>query len=127
LTTSKPPQSLKGGTFLDSGKVNIERIQKPKVLFKGGIKKAIQYFPRNINVAATIFLASQFQDIEVVIKVDPALRRNTHSIEAISEEASIKIEVENIPSQLNPKTSYLAILSTQALLEKITSNIKIGT
>lgn len=122
LTTSKPPESLKG--FLEN-KGNC--LHQEKIIFQGNIKDAIRRFPQNINVAATIFLASGFSDTLVTIKVDPCLEKNTHKIELESDKANIKIEVENTPSKLNPKTSYLAILSTQSLLERIVSNLKIGS
>lgn len=127
LTTSKPPLGLKEAACLKNKKINLETLREPKIIFSGDVKKAIKYFPRNINVAATLLLASRFEKVKVVIKADPKIKRNIHQIEAEASEAKIKIEVENIPSPENPKTSLLAILSTQRLLEKIFSPLKIGT
>ncbi|MFA5338375.1 MAG: aspartate dehydrogenase domain-containing protein [Candidatus Omnitrophota bacterium] len=50
-----------------------------------------------------------------------------HRIEVDTEEAKVSISVENVPSKTNPKTSTLAILSTQYLLKKIFSSFKIGS
>ncbi|OQX87393.1 MAG: hypothetical protein B6D55_03560 [Candidatus Omnitrophica bacterium 4484_70.2] len=127
LTTSKPPGSLGEISFLEEEGIDTFSLRREQILFQGSIEEAIERFPQNINVAATIFLATQFPNASVVVKVDPHLRRNSHKIELKGEEANIKIEVENVPSLSNPKTSYLAILSVQSLLEKITSNIKIGS
>lgn len=127
LTTSKPPKSLSGVGFLQKRKIDIFSLKKETLIFKGNMKEAIKAFPQNINVAATIFLATGFKNIEVLIKVDPELERNTHRIEVEAEEARIKLQIENVPSENNPKTSYLAILSTQALLDKLSSRIVVGS
>lgn len=127
LTTSKPPRSLKGVPYLVEKKIDVLKIKKERIVFSGGITEAIKYFPQNINIAASIFLASRFKDIKVVIKVAPNLKRNTHRIVVKAQEADMTVEVGNMPSLRNPKTSYLAILSTQALLEKIVSKIKVGS
>ncbi|HDN86570.1 MAG TPA: DUF108 domain-containing protein [Candidatus Omnitrophica bacterium] len=124
LTTSKSFHSLKGAQLLT--KLN-SKSKKEKVLFRGNIKDAIKYFPQNINVAATIFLASGVKDIEVIVKLDPKLKRNVHQITVESDKAKIEVKVENVPTKVNPKTSFLAILSAQSLLEKIFSNLKIGS
>jgi aspartate dehydrogenase len=127
LTTSKPPRSLTGAPYLIKKNIDVFKLKRERIIFKGDIKQVISAFPQNINVAATIFLASQFKDVEVVIKVDPNLKRNTHQIEVEAQEGKVLVRVENVPSPENPKTSSLAILSTQALLEKITSHMKVGT
>jgi len=124
LITSKSVDSLKEAPFFKDKKISLN---KKRILFKGKLKEAIKYFPQNINVSSTIFLASCFKNVEVVIKLDPKLKYNVHKIEIISDKAKINISVENTPSKINPKTSYLAILSSQALLEKIISQIKIGS
>ena len=63
----------------------------------------------------------------MVIKLKPKIKRNVHYIEVDSDYARLKIEIENVPSRANPKTSAMAILSTKNLLRKIVSNIKIGS
>jgi aspartate dehydrogenase len=55
------------------------------------------------------------------------VKRNTHRIEIDTGEARISINIENVPSKTNPKTSALAIHSTQYLLKKIFSSFKIGS
>ena len=125
LTTAKPPRSLKGTKTSDG--IEVASLKEEKVLFEGDIIQAVKLFPRNINVAATIFLASRYKDIKVIVKVNPALERNTHRIEIDAEEAKMRVEVENIPSPDNPRTSYLTILSIKSILQRITSNLKIGS
>ncbi|MDD4955256.1 MAG: DUF108 domain-containing protein [Candidatus Omnitrophica bacterium] len=127
LTTSKPPRGLAGVDYLKKKNININNLKEPKIIFQGGVKEAIKYFPQNINVAAILLLASSFKKVEVIIKADPQVKRNIHRIEIDTEEAKINISVENVPSKINPKTSTLAILSTQYLLKKIFSSFKIGS
>lgn len=127
LTTSKPPKGLVGADYLKKKRINLKNLKKEKIIFKGGVREAIKYFPKNINVAVTLLLASNSKDVEVCIKVNPKLKRNVHTIEIEANEAKINISVENVPSKLNPKTSALAILSTKAILKRIFSPFKIGS
>jgi aspartate dehydrogenase len=127
LVTSKPPLGFLGVDYLKKKRINLKRIKKEKVIFRGKIKEAIKYFPQNINVSATLFFASHFKNIEVIIKVNPYLVRNLHQIEVKTDKGNLKIEIENIPSKINPKTSVLTILSVQNLLKKMFSPFKIGS
>lgn len=126
LTTAKPPQSLKNPLVY-------KKNNKPaspggsEIIFSGKVTDAVKYFPKNINVAATLFLASGFPQIKVIIKTDRSLKHNLHKIEVFAQETNLKIEVENKPSAKNPRTSALTILSTQYLLEKIFSSLKVGS
>lgn len=116
LTTSKPPTGLGGQ----------EAVSEAKILFEGSAKEAYKLFPRNINVAATLFIASRYDDLKVVIKVDPAIKRNIHRVELESDIVNMITEVENLPLASNPKTSAMAAASTKALLAKMFSPIKVG-
>jgi len=127
LTTSKPPRGLIGVDYLKKKRIDLTNLKKEKIVFRGGVKEAIKHFPKNINVAVAISLASAFKKVEVCIKADPKLKRNVHHIVVDSEEAKLSIRVESTPSKTNPKTSALAILSTQQLLRKIFSPLKIGS
>ena len=127
LTTSKPPRGLIDVDYLKKKRIDLTNLKKERVVFKGSVKDAIRHFPKNINVAVAISLASAFKKVKVCIKADPKLKRNVHHIVVDSEEAKLSIKVENIPSKTNPKTSALAILSTQQLLKKIFFPFKIGS
>lgn len=127
LTTSKPPRGLMGAEYFKRQKIDLVRLRREHCVFKGNVAEAIKHFPKNINVAATLLLASSFGDVQVYIKANPHLKRNTHRIQIEAKEARVSITVENVPSLRNPKTSALAILSTQHLLKKIFSPFKIGS
>ncbi|MBU1112555.1 MAG: DUF108 domain-containing protein [Candidatus Omnitrophica bacterium] len=127
ITTSKPPKGLIGADYLKQHNIDLENLDKPVEIFEGNVSQAVKYFPKNINVSATILIASGFQDVRVAIMADPSLKRNVHAIRLESEQGNLDLRIENTPSKLNPKTSALAILSTQYLLKKILSPFKIGS
>ena len=127
LITSKAPLGFSGVGYLEKKGLDVSSFRKEKIIFQGTVKEAIKKFPKNINVAATLLLASNFSNVRVCIKADPGVKRNTHRIEIDAKEARVSINIENVPSKINPKTSTLTILSTQALLKKIFSSFKIGS
>lgn len=127
LITSKPPRGLLGVEYFKKKGINLKGLKKKRVVFKGTVKEAIRNFPKNINVSVTLLLASNFKNVRVSIAADPHIRRNSHCIDIDAKEARLSINVENIPSKKNPKTSAITILSTQALLSKIFSSFKIGS
>lgn len=109
LTTTKPPKAL-----------GMDNITSDTTVFEGSVKEAVKAFPKNINVCATLALVSKKQElITVKIIASPGLKRNTHQIDIEGDFGHITCRAENVPSPNNPKTSYLAVLSAIAALEKI--------
>lgn len=125
LTTTKPIEGLEGAPYILKNKINLKKLKHKKAIFEGGIEDSVAAFPRNINVAATLFLASKFKKIKVRIAADPNTRYNTHEIEATGNFGIIKIATNNLPSK-NPRTSYLAVLSAIQAIKNIKNNPKIG-
>ena len=126
LTTTKPIKGLEGAPYITKNKIDLKDIKNKKIIFCGTLKEAVDGFPQNINVAATLFLASKFNNIKVKIIADLNTRYNTHEIEAIGDFGMIKITTNNLPSK-NPKTSYLAVLSAIQAIKNIKNNVKIGS
>ncbi len=114
LRTTKNPRSL--GIDAD----------RPMLLFKGTARDCIRQYPKNINVAIAIELASG-HEVEVELWADPNTDRNTHEIIVEGEFGDINIKVSNRPSPENPATSYLAALSILSLLRNLDNPIQIGT
>lgn len=115
LVTTKPPQGLD------------RTYDKWTLLFNGPAREAIQEFPKNVNVAATLSLAGLgFDDTWVQVAVDPLATRNSHKVIVEGDFGRARIEVENLPSPTNPRTSHLASLSTIALLRRLVSPIEVG-
>ncbi len=128
ITTVKPPKGLEGNSYLSRRRVSLKNLRSEKTVFSGDVYKAIKYFPKNINVAAALYLALQRKiKVEVKIVASPFVKRNIHKVELFSDTANIKLEVENIPSPANPKTSALTVFSISRLLSKMVSPLKIGT
>ncbi len=113
LTTKKSPKSL-----------GIETKEK-KTLFKGKASKAVQDYPKNMNIAATISLATK-QDIDVEVIVDPAITQNTHELEVKGTFGQFHLKTQNKPSKENPKTSELAALSAIEKLKNLNQQLHIG-
>ena len=125
LTTTKPPKSLENAPYILENKINIKSLKNKKIIFDGNIENAIKGFPQNINVAATLFLASKFKNIKIRIVADPNTKYNTHEIELTGSFGAIKTMTKNFPSR-NPRTSYLALLSAINVLKSVKDNIKTG-
>ena len=114
LRTTKNPSSL-----------GIETDKKTMV-FSGRADECIRQFPKNINVAIALELATG-HDVEVELWADPDLQRNTHEIFVEGDFGNFYLKIENKPCPDNPATSYLAALSIITLLRNLEEPIKIGT
>ncbi len=125
LTTTKSPKSLEGAPYIYKNYIALKNIKKKKAIFEGNLEEAVEGFPQNINVAATLFIASKFSKIRIKIIADPNTKFNTHEIEAKGDFGRIKAMTQNLPSK-NPKTSYLAVLSAIQTIKNIKNNVKVG-
>lgn len=115
LVTTKPNQGLD------------QAVDKWTLLFNGPAREAVKQFPKNVNVAATLSLAGLgFDDTWVQVAVDPLATLNSHKVIMEGDFGRARIEVENLPSPNNPRTSHLAALSAIAMLRRILSPIEVG-
>lgn len=115
LVTTKPPAGL--GVAVD----------KWTVVFDGPAREAVAKFPKNVNVAMCLSLAGLGADAtKVQVVADPLSTRNQHKVIVEGAFGRARIEVENLPSPDNPKTSYLASLSAIATLRRILDPIQVG-
>jgi len=125
LITTKSPKSLAGAPYLVEKNIDVSSISRKTTIFSGNLREAIEGFPKNINVAATISLAVG-RDLDVEIVADPGITTNTHRILCEGSFGRFDFLIENKLSK-NPKTSYLAVLSAIQCLKNIESKIKIGS
>ncbi len=115
LVTTKPPESL--GRELD----------KRTIIFEGKARDAVEYLPKNVNVAACLSLAGiGFDRTRVKVVADPVVKTNSHKVLAHGDFGRLRAEVENLPNPNNPKSSYLASLSAIATLRRAIDPIQIG-
>lgn len=128
LTTRKPPEGFRGAPYIVKNKIALEEIKSDTVLFEGDALEAMEGFPANINVAATLSLCGiGSAKTKVKIIASPSATKNIHEVEVVGEFGRLLARTENVPSPDNPKTSYLAILSAIATLNGILERVKIGT
>ena len=128
LTTRKPPSGFANSQHIAEKGIDLSKIVSETVIFDGSVDKAVQYFPENINVAATIALACGAKDkVRVRIVTAPDFKRNSHEIDMIGDFGRMVSRTENVVCPDNPKTSYLAVLSAIQTLKQFFNVIKIGT
>jgi aspartate dehydrogenase len=128
MITRKPPQGLLGAPYLVAHNIDITGLTEPKCVFSGSAREAARGFPANVNVAAALALAGIGPDRTMVeIWADPGVTRNIHRIEVEAEEARFMMQIENVPSDDNPRTGRLTALSVIAALKKLASPFAIGT
>ena len=128
LVTRKAPRGFIGAPHVLRKKINLDRISKETLLFAGPAEKAIEGFPQNINVSATLSLAGIGpKKTSVKIYACPGLSVHIHEVHVQGEFGSFYTRTENHPSRHNLKTSQLAVFSAVATLSRILNNVKIGT
>ena len=124
LTTRKPPRALARNPRVGR---SILKLKKPRVLFEGPARKAVQLFPASVNVAATLSLAGVgFNQTTVRVVADPTIKRNIHEIHLVGRAGEILTVTRNLPIKEAPGTSRLAALSTIRLLRNLSEPLYIG-
>lgn len=127
MVTRKPAIGLDGAPFLDGKDISLANLSEPKLLFSGPAGEAIKGFPANLNVAIALSLAGVGPDrTELQVWADPGVTRNTHDIEVVSDSAHLKMQIQNIPSEGNPKTGKITALSAISTLRSLTAPLVIG-
>jgi len=109
-------------------RLGFSEVEEVTKIFEGEGTVAVKLFPANVNVVATLALASG-RIPWVEIYADPACEKNVHEIEVEGEASKIYVKIENVPHPDNPKTSYLAALSAVQLIKQLTegAGLVIGT
>ncbi len=128
MITRKPPRGLSGAPYLEEHAIDIAGLSEPKRVFAGTAREAARGFPANVNVAAALALAGIGPDRTTIeIWADPSVTRNTHRIEVEAEAARFSMQIENVPTQENPRTGRITALSVIAALKKLAAPLAIGT
>ena len=118
LVSRKHPSKLADEPYVKERGLRLEGLREPLVVFEGTAEEAVKAFPRTLNVAAALALASG-APVKVKVVADPNAHRNVHEFEARSKAGTLRVRVENVPHPDNPKTSYLAALSAVELLREL--------
>jgi aspartate dehydrogenase len=128
MITKKPPEGLLGAPYLEAHDLDITGLAEPRRVFSGTAREAARGFPANVNVAAALALAGIGPDRTTIeIWADPTVTRNIHRIEVEATAARLSMQIENVPSDDNPRTGRLTALSVIAALKKLVSPLAIGT
>jgi aspartate dehydrogenase len=128
MVTRKPPRGLVGAPYLEENAIDIAGLSEPKRVFAGTAREAARGFPANVNVAAALALAGIGPERTTIeIWADPSITRNTHRIEVEAEAARFSMQIENVPTEENPRTGRLTALSVVAALRKLAAPLAIGT
>lgn len=116
----KPPESLTGAPFLQ-GRVLSK--QDSELLFDGSAAEAIQAFPKNVNVAVALAVASVGVDqTRVQVISDPQKELNVHRVLLNGDFGYAELEIASKPSD-TASSSALAAYSALAKLESLCSEI----
>ncbi len=128
MVTRKPPKSLRGAPYLVEHGIEVDGLDAPLKVFEGTAREGAAGFPANVNVAAALGLAGIGADAtRLEIWADPALDRNTHSIEVEADSARFSMSIENVPSEENPGTGKITALSVIATLRGLVAPLRVGT
>jgi len=119
LETRKPYHVFEKSAYVIKNSIKLDK-NKETVIFEGNAKEAAKEFPRSINVAARLSLATLGREkTRVRILSDPLINQNIHRFFIESKVGSYEFSFKNKPSPSNPKTSWLAALSLISFLKKI--------
>jgi aspartate dehydrogenase len=126
METRKPPRGLAGAPYIEQHRIDLDRITTETLIFEGPATEAVRGFPANVNVVAALSLAGIGPErTRIKIFAVPDQARNQHRITVEGEFGTLRIEVENVPSE-NPRTGRLSYLSAIAMLRELGSAVQVG-
>lgn len=128
IISTKPPRGFRGAPGLTPSQERaLYKAKSPFYLYQGGVSGAVRRFPANVNVAATLALASGIPDrVKVRVVADPRAKLNQHAITVSGDFGELSAVTRNRPSKQNPKTSALAIQAALALFERLENYVEVG-
>ena len=103
--------------------MDVGDMKERKTLFSGTAREAVQKFPKNINIAATVsLLGIGFDKTLVTIILDPSADTNKFELIVEGKFGKSVCETSNVYAPESPYNSYLSGLSTISALERIVRN-----
>ena len=96
-------------------------------IFRGSARQGALLFPESINVAAAVSLAGIGLDrTEVCVIADPGIQRNQHEVIAEGAFGRLRFEIQNIPTDENPRTGRLVAMSLTHALRARRAALSVG-
>ena len=128
MITRKPPGGLAGAPYLEAHGIDLDGLSEPLRVFLGDAREGAAGFPANLNVAAALGLAGiGVEKTELEIWADPTVTRNCHRIVVEADSARFELQIENVPSDENPRTGRIVASSVVATLRRLVSPLVVGT
>jgi len=129
LTTTKPPKAYSNAPHIVKEQIDLAGITTPTTIFTGNARQAAAAFPANVNVAATLSMATRLapEDVQVEVRADPALTSNRHEVVVEGDFSTLKFTIENKPDPTNPKSSALTAMSIIAALRRQSATFTVGS
>ena len=128
LTSRKPVAALRGTKYVIEHHVELDALTEETLIFEGTAEEAARAFPTTSNVAASLRLAvSEKTPVRVCVVAVPGGTENVHEIRVQGEFGRLAVNIENVPSKANPRTSQLADFSALATLKNLTGALRVGT
>lgn len=119
-TSRKPPRTLLPPD-------EARALKEPKVLFTGNAREGVLLFPESVNVAAAVSMAGiGFDRTQLCVIADPGVERNCHEVVAVGDFGRFSFQINNIPSDANPRTGRLVAMSVVAALRRRHAAVAIG-
>jgi aspartate dehydrogenase len=128
IVTRKPPRGLAGAPYLEEHDIDLSDLDEPMRVFAGSAREGARGFPANVNVAAALSLAGIGPDRTwLEIWADPGVSRNVHRIVVDADSARFEMQIENVPSEENPRTGRITPLSVLAALRRLSATLVVGS
>jgi aspartate dehydrogenase len=128
LVMIKSPKSLAGAPYFTDHPVDLFAITEPTVIFEGPAAEAIKGFPQNTNVAVSLSLATLGPErTRIQVVCDPRVAEIRFQIRAKAGTGELKIDLVNLQSPDNPRTSYQSCCSALTTLLRLTDRVQLGT
>jgi aspartate dehydrogenase len=128
MTSRKPPVAWKNIPFVEKMGIDLDKLTTEIVLYEGSAQGCVKKFPQNINIAATLSLAGiGFEKTNIRIVADPSVNVNTHEIFIKGDAGQVSVTMQNLAVPENPKTTYMACMSTLAALSNLGSHFRTST
>jgi len=128
MTINKTPKAWSNVPYVLRHGFNLEHLHEPLTIFDGPARECVAEFPQDVNIAAVLSLAGiGFDRTHIKIVAHPTVTLNTYEIEWEGFTGRSRAVYENAFDPNNPKTTYLAAISTLAALTRIRSSYRIGT
>lgn len=123
LVQRKRPEGWKGTPA--EGKVDLDSIDTPTVIFEGVARQAAAQFPKNANIAAMLAIATVGLDkLQVQLVADPTVSAPASQIKLRGDAGELSIEVQG--AAISQRTSRIVPLSVVKALRNLSSTEVVG-